>query len=91
MKGSAWEFPTGISPFGNCQHFLYKNQITPTKVQGKHSQHNYHAIVSEYSTCSDMTVNFVMSSLKSYPDPFAEIFDESQVCRIYTPIFFKWP
>ena len=43
MKGSAWEFPTGISPFGNCQHLLYKNQITPTKVQGKPSQHNHHA------------------------------------------------
>ena len=26
MKGSAWEFPTGISPFGKCQHFLYKNK-----------------------------------------------------------------
>ena len=23
MKGSAWEFLTGISSFGNCQHFLY--------------------------------------------------------------------
>ena len=59
MKGSAWEFPTGISPFGNCQHFLYKNQITPTKVQRKPSQHNHHAIGSEYSTCSDTRVNFV--------------------------------
>ena len=22
MKRSAWTFPTGISPFGNCQHFF---------------------------------------------------------------------
>ena len=35
MKGSAWEFPTGISPLGNCQHFLYENQSTPKKVQSK--------------------------------------------------------
>ena len=87
VKGSAWEFPAGISPFGNCQHFLYKNQITPTKVQGKLSQHNYHAIVSEYSTCSDTRVNFVMNPIKSYPDPFAEIFDESQVERNLEKMF----
>ena len=81
MKGYAGEFPTGISLFGNCRHLLYKNQITSTKVQGKPSQHNYHAIVSEYSTCSDTRVNFVMNPIKSYPDPFAEIFDESHVER----------
>ena len=46
MKSSAWEFPTGISPLGNCQHFLYENQSTPKKVLSKDFQHNYHAIVS---------------------------------------------
>ena len=81
MKGSAREFPTGNSTFGNCQNLLYMNQITPTKVQGKSSQHNYHAILSEYSTCSNTRVNFVMDSIISYRDPFAEIFDESQVER----------
>ena len=79
MKGPAWGFPTGITPFGNCQYFLYKNQITPTKVLGKPSQHNYHAIVSDYSICLDTRVNFVMNPIKSYPNPFAEIFNESQV------------
>ena len=87
MKGSAWEFLTGIYPFGNCQHFLYKNQTTPTKVQGKPSQHYYHAIVPEYSACSDTRVNFVMSPIKSYPDPFTEIFNESQVERNLEKMF----
>ena len=86
-KGSAWEFPTGISPFSNCQHFLYKNQITPTKVQGKPSQYNYHAIVSKYSTCSNTRVNFVMNPIKSYPDPFAKIVDKSQVERNLVKMF----
>ena len=65
IKGSAWEFPTGISPFDNRQHFLNKKQITFTKVLGKPFQHNYHAIMSEYSTCSDTRVNFVMNPIKS--------------------------
>lgn len=68
MKRSAWKFPPGISPFGNYQHFLYRKQITPMKVKGKHSQHKHH-----------IRVSFVMKPLKSYPDPFVEIFDESQV------------
>ena len=51
MKGSAWKFPTGISPLGNCQHFLYENQSTPKKVESKDFQRNYHAIVSKFSTC----------------------------------------
>ena len=79
MKGSAWEFPTGISPLGNCQHFLYENQSTPKKVQSKDFQRNYYAIVSKFSTCSDTRVNFVMNPIKSCP--FAEIFVESQVER----------
>lgn len=87
MKGSAWEFPTGISPLGNCQHFLYENQSTPKKVQSKDFQHNYHAIVPKYSTCSDTRVNFVMNPIKSYPDPFAEIFDGSQVERNLEKMF----
>ena len=76
MKGSAWEFPTGISPLGNCQHFLYENQSTPKKVLSKDFQRNNHTIVSKFSTCSDTRVNFVMNPIKSYPDPFAEIFVE---------------
>ena len=82
MKGSPSEFPTEISLFSNYQNFLYKNLITPTKFQGK-PQHNYHAIVSEYFTCLDTWVNFVMNPIKkkNYPGPFAKIFDESQVAR----------
>ena len=29
MHGSAIQLPTGITPFGNCIHFLYKHQIIP--------------------------------------------------------------
>ena len=87
MKGSAWEFPTGISSLGNCQHFLYENQSTPKKVQSKDFQRNYHAIVSKFSTCSDTRGNFVMNPIKSYPDPFAEIFVESQVERNLEKMF----
>ena len=87
MKDSAWEFPTGISPFGNCLHVCYKNQITPTKIQGKPSQYNHYTIGTEYSACSDTRVNFVMNTIKSYPDPFAEIFDESQVERNLEKMF----
>ena len=75
---SVWQLPT---------FFLYKNQITPTKVLGKPSQHNYHAIVSEYSTCLDTRINFFMNPIKSYPDPFAEIFDESQEERNLEKMF----
>ena len=87
MKGSAWEFPTGIFSLGNCQHFLYENQSTPKKVQSKDFQRNYHAIVSKFSTCSDTRGNFVMNPIKSYPDPFAEIFVESQVERNLEKMF----
>ena len=87
MKGSAWEFSTGISPLGNCQHFLYENQSTPKKVQSTDFQRNYHAIVSKFSTCSDTRVNFVMNLIKSYPDPFAEIFVENQVERNLEKMF----
>ena len=88
MKGSAREFPTGISPLGNCQHFLYENQSTPKKVQNKYFQRNHHAIVSKFSTCSDTRVNFVMNPIKSYPDPFAKIFVESQVKRNLEKMFY---
>ena len=77
---SVWELPT----------FLYKNQITPTKIQGKPSQHNYHAIMSKYSTCSDTRVNFVMNLIKSYPDPFAEIFDKSQLESNLEKMWIHW-
>lgn len=86
MQGSAWEFPAGISPFGNCQHFLYDKQCNSKKIKNK-DLHNYHAIVSKYSTCSDIRVNFVMNPIKSYPDPLAEIFDESQVERNLEKMF----
>ena len=74
---SVWQLPT----------FFHKNQVTPTKVQEKPSQHNYHAIVSEYSTCSDTRVNFVTNPIESYPDYFAEIFDKSQVERNLEKMF----
>ena len=86
MKGFAWSFLQAFLRL-TIAIFLYKNQITPTKIQGKPSQHNYRAIVSEYSTCSDARVNFVMNPIKSYPDLFAEIFDESHVERNLEKMF----
>ena len=43
--------------------------------------------MSENSTCSDTRVHFVKNPIKSYPDSFAEIFDESQVERNLEKIF----
>ena len=43
--------------------------------------------MSEYSTCSQTKVNFVMNPIKNYLDLFAEIFDESQVKRNLEKMF----
>ena len=57
------------------------------KVQSKDFQRNHHAIVPKFSACSDTRVNFVMNPIKSYPDPFAEIFVKSQVERNLEKMF----
>ena len=43
--------------------------------------------MSEYSLCSATRADLVMNPIKTYPDPFAEIFDEIQVEKNLEKIF----
>ena len=78
MHGSAFEIATGIIPFGNCNHFLYPNQVRQlNKVK---VSNNYNTIVSK-AKCPSTYVNFVLAPKYSYEDPHEHFFDESSVER----------
>ena len=79
MNGSALKLPCGICPFGNIIHFLKKNQISPIKPQDNFL--NYNSIISKYASCTNTQINYVLNPVKSYEDPFGEIFDECDVER----------
>lgn len=87
MQSSAWGFPGGVAPFGNSQNFLHRHQITPVKNKYKPAQNNYHTVISEFSSCSDQQINFVMDPKNTYPEPFPDIFEHSSVERKLEKMF----
>ena len=78
MHGSAFKIDTGIIPFGNCNHFLYPNQIK--ELRNAKSTTSFNTIVSK-AKCPSTYVNFVLAPKCTYEDPHEHFFDESSVER----------
>ena len=82
------KFCLDVSPFGNSQHFLHKNQMRPLRNKKvKLLENDYHTIISNYSHCPISRVNFVLNPKKSDSDPVGELFDESLVERNLEKMF----
>ena len=80
MNGIAWQTPQGIIPFGNALNFLHTHQITPAPSVQPGSL-SYNSLALANSSASSSMVNFVLNPKESYPDPLAEVFNESLVER----------
>ena len=83
MKGSVFEFPQDIVPFGNVSDFLCPVvDITNSDV----SSINYSRVVVHYSQCPVTHVYFVLDSKSDHFDPF-DSFIESYVERAVDKVF----
>ena len=83
MKGSAFEFPQDISPFGNVSDFLcHVVDVTNSDI----SSVTYSQVVADYSQCPVIHVYFVLDPKSDSFDPFNS-FTESFVERAVDKLF----
>lgn len=87
MNGQAWDLPQGIAPFGNVQHFLYPHQVSPVRCGISKTIVNYHTTISKYAHCPERQLNSILEPKSSYPDPFPDVFENSNVERNLEKMF----
>lgn len=74
----AWH---GIATFGNSLNVLYRHQVTPLGLEVSNAHNHYHIILSEYSSCPEWHVKFVLEPWSSLPETFPEDFELSKIKR----------
>ena len=78
MNGSALQIGSGLISFGNCNHFLYPEQMR--KICESNTSNNFETIVSKVN-CPETSIFFVTNPPLNFEDPLESYFDESSVER----------
>ena len=70
MNGSCFEFENKIIPFGNVEHFLYKDQLRELHKQN---------IIKNKTEVNSTIVNLVLNPVKSYFNPLECLMTDSEI------------